>query len=55
MSKNVPRFQIESDTENEEVETPSRISVQLKKEQGHKSQIIFPFHQRCHFFLNILV
>ena len=33
MSKNVLRFQIESDTENEEEETLSRISVQLKKEQ----------------------
>jgi hypothetical protein len=36
MSKNVLRFQIESDTENEEEETLSRISVQLKKEQGLK-------------------
>lgn len=33
MSKNCPHFQVESDTENEEEETLSRISVQLKKEQ----------------------
>jgi hypothetical protein len=51
MSKSVPRFQTESDTENEEEETLSRISVQLKKEQGlTNNSNHFPFSPALSFF-----